>query len=291
MINSLVRLMIPLVQAFASLPVPMQQVIVAIAAIVAAIGPLLLMVGQLALAWPALTAAVSAAGPAIAAIGTVLAAVSGPVLLLVAAIAALIAVIIRFRHRLEGLKMVGVFLRAVFDDLVRRMRGISQRLANAFQGDTLAERFRHAFEMLGAIVLRQMVKIVNATVDMGRQIMQGMIDGIRSKANALISTARRISNQTSNAIRSAFRIRSPSQVMHKIGQQVSEGFQRGVMDGPGLSVQPPSARRMAGTGAAGGVNITIQNLNVPPGTTRQQVDEIMREIAKNARRRGAVGGR
>jgi len=55
----------------------------------------------------------------------------------------------------------------------------------------------------------------------------------------------------------------------------------------GLSIPGPRRTAVAQSAQPGGV--TIQNLNVPPGTTREQAREIMNILAKDIKRKGALG--
>ncbi|MHA2248530.1 MAG: hypothetical protein ACXADY_26525, partial [Candidatus Hodarchaeales archaeon] len=71
-----------------------------------------------------------------------------------------------------------------------------------------------------------------------------------------------------------------------MGQQISQ-----TLGSPDISQsEKDSILAALGGGKSGGdINITIEELNIPPGTTEEQVDLIMDEIAKRAKQRGVPG--
>ena len=67
-------------------------------------------------------------------------------------------------------------------------------------------------------------------ISVGRNFMNGLIDGIKQKASSLMSTIGDVCSDAVNAVKSAFQIHSPSRVMREIGQYIIEGLAIGVED-------------------------------------------------------------
>jgi hypothetical protein len=59
--------------------------------------------------------------------------------------------------------------------------------------------------------------------------------------------------------------------------------------GGGFGGGGPSFASAPSVAGGGDINITIQNVNVPPGTTKEQVRIIMKEIADELKKRGQKG--
>lgn len=70
----------------------------------------------------------------------------------------------------------------------------------------------------------------NTMIQKGKDIIQGLIDGVASKINALASKIREIGQTVTNGIKSFFNIGSPSKVMRELGQWTFEGFNLGLDD-------------------------------------------------------------
>lgn len=64
----------------------------------------------------------------------------------------------------------------------------------------------------------------------GAAIIQGLIDGVKSMAGALISAAQGVVQSAIDAAKALLKIKSPSRVFREIGQNTIEGFILGVLD-------------------------------------------------------------
>lgn len=64
----------------------------------------------------------------------------------------------------------------------------------------------------------------------GKNIIRGLINGIKSMGSAVMSQAKAIANGITNTIKGALRIKSPSRVMMKLGGFTSEGLAKGMTD-------------------------------------------------------------
>lgn len=92
----------------------------------------------------------------------------------------------------------------------------------------------------------------NALFGAGRQLVQGLINGVRSAAGDLASQARSVVEGAINAAKSALGIHSPSKVFAEIGRQTGAGLVQGI-EGSGAAVAR-AAQRMADT--AGQVTVS-----------------------------------
>lgn len=85
----------------------------------------------------------------------------------------------------------------------------------------------------GAEFAKKAVGGINSTTgqftNAGANAMQGFINGLNSRAQAVYNTANAIANNAANAIRRALQIHSPSRVMEQIGMYTDLGFANGLM--------------------------------------------------------------
>ncbi len=260
----------PLMQWFINLPKPIQTGIVAIAAFVAALGPLLVIFGSIISAIGTIQAAF-AAGGVLAGLAPLLAAAAP----LLAVAAAIVAVGVALKMAIPLLKqlgeIIGLSLKKGFETIVKFFNDLKQKIADA-----------------GGIV--------NVMKELGKNIIMGLINGIGSMISSLVNKVKEMAGKAVNAVKNAFSIHSPSRLMEKMGNQVVEGFNRGIDSFGGIGVQTPAlAPAGASTsamsapafgGGNGGVTIVIQNLTVPLAENKAQIDYIAKELGKKIQKRG-----
>lgn len=276
-----------------------------ITAIVAGIYSILVAIGT------ALVTAITTATTAIVGFATAMWAAIAPVVVaalpiiaLIAAIAAL-AIALDFWRRSNttqvwrnNFDMLGTIVERGTQRIGRTLQDSGRTWGQNFENfGTILERLREKFVQFVARVVPQLVQsfrnILPAMQELGTNIMQGLINGIRNKIAEFIDMIRNTAEGAVNAIRNAFQISSPSKVMEGMGQNIIAGWEQGI--GGGLQIPTPSTTsgRVPTVGGspsfagAGGGNVNINTVNVPPGTTREQVETVMREIGKASKRRGA----
>lgn len=265
----------PIIQGFMALPEPLKQIIIVFAALLAALGPVLIIFGQIAGAistiiaiWPALVAGF---GMVAGAIATIL----SPLGLLIAGVVLLGTAITQNWFGLRD----GIV--SFFGMLVTGLSKV---------GDT--------FKAIGGMILQGWKNIFHAITQMGAGLAQGLWDAMVAGFKRLVVWILSNINNIITQIRKAFGIASPSKVMAKIGEQVVAGFHKGIESMGGIGVNVPQAGggmqsrqpalAVAGGGAGGGSgNVYINTINVPAGTSQEQVKHIMKEIGKEAKRKGA----
>lgn len=142
-----------------------------------------------------------------------------------------------------------------------------------------------------------------ALVGIGRDLIQGLVNGIRGMAGAAIGAAQSIANSVKNTISSALKIGSPSKIMIQYGQWTTEGLAIGIEDkkklvqdaivevgnvavrAAGVDVVGHVSGTSAGTSqpasAAPSSGVTVnQTVNALPGMDAKQVgDYALRKIA------------
>jgi len=92
------------------------------------------------------------------------------------------------------------------------------------------------------------------TFGIGVDLMQGLIDGLRSMFPELFAVGNETKNTVTTAFKGGFQISSPSKIMMKLGEQVGQGFVSGIEDtfgplqklGPGILGLSPRAMAAAG---------------------------------------------
>ena len=71
----------------------------------------------------------------------------------------------------------------------------------------------------------------NMLLEIGTDIIQGLIDGIKGRIERVREIAGEIAETVKNRIKEALSIRSPSQVMREYVLNISEGLSTGMQDG------------------------------------------------------------
>jgi len=118
--------------------------------------------------------------------------------------------------------------------------------------------------------------------EIGKNIIQGLINGITSMAGSVASKAQEIANNITNTIKGALNIHSPSRVMMEMGRNVGEGMAIG-MDQSQVQVAQSSAN-MAGATIGGAMTSTVNqtnSFNIQGGNNTQAiVSEVMRVLSR-----------
>ena len=96
-------------------------------------------------------------------------------------------------------------------------------------------------------------------VGIGKNIMQGLVNGIKSMAGAVIGAAKSIADKVTSTIKSALNIHSPSRVTKELGEWTSIGFANGIKDK--TKVVTASATKTA-TAAKTAFNNSLKNLDL-----------------------------
>lgn len=136
---------------------------------------------------------------------------------------ALTAIVGVVRGQFELVKNIFTTTFAVIKSLVRGdMNGVRQAFKDGFdRAVQIAKKAKD--DIVGA--LRD---LGNRLIQMGRDAIQGLINGMSEKIDAAVAKASELAGRVIGAVKGAFDIRSPSRVMKSLGEWVSEGLALGI---------------------------------------------------------------
>jgi TP901 family phage tail tape measure protein len=299
----------------------MAQTLMIILGIVAAVGPLLVVVGSLLgaflqiqafmIAFPAVAAVFSGAwalilGPIGLLIGAVLLLVAiwnnwfGIRDILVAVFTPMIQAVQNFVWTVINLipKLIGAFgmilegWRKIFTQF-----GVSASQLGTIIWEGIKNGFSQAgtsISQLGTIIFERLKTLGSQMFILGEAIINGLINGIKSKAVELVAYVFGLSKELTAAIKRALGISSPSKVMMKLGENVVQGFHKGISDMGGVGVTTPGTSAASGgmpvaglpaMAGAGGNTYNTNYFQLAPGTSEQQAREIGKILGKDAKKR------
>jgi len=221
---------------FNGLPSSVQQVIVVFLGLAAAIGPLLMIIGSL----------ITSIGAIVPVVSTVIGVLSGPVLAVIAAVVAGIALLaLAWKNNFFGIRDT---VAAVWSAI----QSIFAAFKAAFQGDwtafgehlraawdtiwnLISGRFETAKETLGNIargIVDTVRKIFTGEFDwgqLGQNIVQGIANGITSAVDWVMAAVRGLGSAAISAIKGFLGIASPSRLFEQeVGFQMGAGVAAGV---------------------------------------------------------------
>lgn len=266
-LNSLLNPLLELLQAFNSLPEPIQKTAGAIIALGSALMVVLGVVKVVSgvAGFLGLSGAISSIAGAVSGVLPVLGALAGAISLPVLAIGALIAAI--------GL-------------LVFNVGGARDKLKE-FLG-TIKDAFVWAFNTITEKMVNFASDIYNAALNIGRSILNGIKNGLSNIWNIIKETLTNPINQAIDWIKEKLKIGSPSKVFEEIGQSIVEGYGAGLKSIqkikpvlPALQVKPMPTPAQAGGGQA---NIVIRLEGVAIREDKD-IDKLAEEIEKRIGRK------
>ena len=217
----------------ASLDEKTLKMILTILAVVAGLAPLLIIIGQVITAVGTITAVLPV-------LGTAFAFLTGPIGIAIAAIAAVIA--------------IGVLLYKNWDVVKEKAAQLWEFLKQKFNDikDAILKPINNAIDTLKNINL----------VDVGKNIIQGLINGIGSMISKVKSKISDIASTVTGGIKKALRISSPSKVTEEMGEQTGEGFAIGIENSlKNISKQTQAMSDISVNGATGNVSASNASVN------------------------------
>lgn len=102
------------------------------------------------------------------------------------------------------------------------MQGVKDAIKDGFQ------KAVDIFKKLVGNIVDALKKLGKDLLQVGRDAMQGFINGISEKIGAAVSKAKEMASSVKNAITGFFDIHSPSRVMKQVGGWISEGLAIGI---------------------------------------------------------------
>jgi TP901 family phage tail tape measure protein len=125
-------------------------------------------------------------------------------------------------------KVAWAVIQAVFSTVINVILGLIGFWAKVFTGD-----FKGAMETVKNTASRIWNNIVSIfksinLVEIGKNIMQGLVNGIKSMASAVTNAVSGIAKAIPSKIKSFLGIHSPSRVLMELGEFTGEGFVKGI---------------------------------------------------------------
>lgn len=290
----LIRLMeaiTPLIERFTSASPQMQKTVLIFLAIAAAIGPVISVVGGL----------ITGLGAIIPVVTAIAAVLSGPVLLVIGLVIGAIALLyLAWTNNFFG-------IRETATTVWEAIKLVFAAFKAAMSGDwtKFGELLRQAWDLVWALIEKRIAgawtfikqaaqNIVNGvraafTIDwsnLGRNIIDGIINGLRNGISAVIDMARSVAAAAADAIQGFLGIHSPSTLMFGFGQMTAKGFAQGMMANNGLQI--PKALMGAETrisappqsvGAGGGQTINIHVENPKRETAEESIRKSLKSLS------------
>jgi phage-related protein len=149
---------------------------------------------------------------------------ANPVGLIILGITALIAVVILIINHWDDL---GKAFKAFADKFVGFFTGIGDIFKKAFAGVSFSGLF-DAFKNMINNILNFARGLGGTFLQIGKDIVQGMINGIGSMISSAINAVKNVASAITNGIKSALGINSPSRVFMAVGSGLTEGLVKGI---------------------------------------------------------------
>ena len=92
------------------------------------------------------------------------------------------------------------------------------------------------FQALPSRILSFVGNLGNSLYNAGKDLIQGMINGVRAKIDDLINTVKSAGSRAISAAKGVLGIHSPSKVFEGIGRNVTEGFVKGINQTQGMAL-------------------------------------------------------
>lgn len=232
---------------FTSLDANTKEMIVKIGLLVAAIGPALIVFGKIAQAIGSLIGLSKQMGVVFGFLKTVVLGVFNTILAhpIIAGIAAIIAVIVLLYNNCEWFRDgVNAIVQSIWNFITTAFTAVKDFLFKTIPEtiNKIIEWFKELPSKLSKIVddaIAFVKNIPNALVDIGKNIVTGLWNGITSMGSWLGNNLKSWADGVVKNIAGFFGIHSPSTVMAKIiGKQLPAGVGVGVKDNEDLAINP-----------------------------------------------------
>ena len=153
---------------------------------------------------------------------------------------------------------------------------------------------------LGGLISQATGNLAGILINAGKEVIEGLLDGIRSRLGAIAGVMRDVANKVKSGITSALGIASPSKVMAEYGRNIGQGLVVGI-DGSssgvaaamaGLVDMPalPAINAAVGAGATGAsAGTVVINVSGSVLSEHDLVDVVKRGLLADQRRSGSLG--
>lgn len=165
----------------------------------------------------------------------------------------------------ETLSNIWTTIKNKFTDIVNSAR---DKMNEAKQ--KIEDAWDNAVKFLKDIDLKQI----------GKDIIQGLINGIKSKINDVANAVKDVTDQITGKIKSILGIKSPSRVLKKFGEWTTEGFAIGIEDKVGLVARATEKIAEAATPDAPAISLAY---DTPAGVRSSLASAVSGTVDVNAR--------
>ncbi|MDK9712309.1 hypothetical protein [Acidaminobacter sp.] len=260
-ITPLIAKLKEIIERFGNMSPEMQRTIVIVAGIAAAIGPLIVLLGSLAWGLGAIIGILPILGGGLAFL-------AGPVGIVIAIIAALIAIGVALYKNWDTIKAAAV---AMYESIKESFNKTK---------DAIVTPITNAIDTLKKINL----------FEIGKNIISGLIDGVKAMIAKVKETIGNIAETITGGIKKALKIESPSRVMEGLGEYTGEGLIKGLESTKrALSSVSNSMGSVATAGAGAGSMMHSGTIRVEGINDKNQLvgvaDIVMEQLRREARRR------
>ena len=150
---------------------------------------------------------------------------------------------------------VGMAIIQVFKDKIPEMKQTAIDSMNAFlasmSGSKVFSRIGETFKSIWEGFKANFEVMKENTVNWGKNIIQGLIDGIASMASAVANTVTNIAGSIADAFTGFFGINSPSKLFAEYGGYIDEGLSQGITKNSGTVTDAMGDLNSAVMGAVG----------------------------------------
>jgi hypothetical protein len=151
---------------------------------------------------------------------------------------------------------------------------------------------------VGVALVKGLGQVVVGFVDIGRQMVEGLVKGITGAGAAVYDAMAGVVNGAIDGAKKLLGIASPSAVFADIGSNTAAGFSEGVEDGADAAqgslaamVAPPASAGAGGSRAGGGLSLSIGQVIVQGENGEEQAHDFIDQITKWLEGEGvSIGG-
>ena len=124
---------------------------------------------------------------------------------------------------------LGDIIQAGFDLMVAFINGLADAVER--NGETVVDAVLNLIEKIVILMGETLLKVVDKFIEIGRDIVTGLIDGIKEKISSVVESVTDLATSAIDAAKRVLETRSPSEVFKEIGDYVAAGLAIGIDKG------------------------------------------------------------
>lgn len=166
-------------------------------------------------------------------------------------------------------------IKIVVETAIKVIQDIIQMWLKIFQGDWAGawEKAKDAVKAIWDGIMKVFSNAFDVMKDIGKNIIDGLISGIKSMKDAVVQTAKDVANSIGNGVKDFFGIHSPSRLMMGYGENIVQGLANGIKDTANKAIRQASNVSSAIAGALNtnvavtGAMASVNNAATSAGST------------------------